>query len=357
MSSKHRRECGLSLLEILIALAILGIGIAAATSYLWRIEREVQIENAKVMQHHLADRLQLALSNPDAIRNSIDLDMSIGNDTLRSCIEPGRICNSVSPATQTRFNLLAAGRSPDRIAGDLVSYSTQGKLCTPPSAGCHFDAEVWFWGTCAIDATGVPQASCTSPAYLNFRFRIAPRPGSRVQAVGSFSDYPPAGPFNADTTSFTVRLRTAEVLLRTMQECGPDQYVKEIDRNGLVVCECVVPEVNAAGTRTNRRDGFGRPACGSQRCRNDYEIMVGFTPQGTIRCIDERTCSRTPMPVDCPCKIIDLTTTGDCGSGFWMVSIDYGLCEATTVGKGGKGATEKVKCSRHVGRCCKLDSQ
>jgi len=85
--------------------------------------------------------------------------------------------------------------------------------------------------------------------------------------------------------------------------------------------------------------------------------MIGFKDDGTIDCLDERVCSNPTMPAKCPCKIIDLTGTGDCGPGFWMVSIDYGECEATTVGKGGKGATEKVSCSRHVGRCCKLDTQ
>jgi hypothetical protein len=91
--------------------------------------------------------------------------------------------------------------------------------------------------------------------------------------------------------------------------------------------------------------------------------MAGYDAAGNVICINQNVCSSMPPPPECPCFAVDLTVTGDCDNpsvagdeGYWLVSIDYGECWAET-NKSGKGGAEKVRCDRHVGRCCKLDFQ
>ena len=76
------------------------------------------------------------------------------------------------------------------------------------------------------------------------------------------------------------------------------------------------------------------------------------------RCRSESECSVSSPPADCPCNIITLDSLANsvCGAGFWMVSMDYGVCQATTE-KGGKGAPETVKCSSKTARCCSFEQQ
>lgn len=372
MSQVKRTESGVTILEVLVALGLIGIVAASATTYLVKANFEVRRENEKSAMLFLADRIQLELGTPDAIRNAIDNDTSVPNQILKNCVAPGVACtkaavpNVTEPAGQLGFYLYSSGENTRKIAGppsDPIGYTKQGELCAPGNANCTFGVLSWFWGTCPINTvTKIPNATCTDPIYMNFRFQIRPLRQPRPEEGGRYTEFPNDAAFNASSYGFAVRLRTADIVERTLATCAPDQRVKSIGRNGLPVCECVVQQaiggqvVDAAGTTvggSKSTDAFGRPICGAQTCPNNDDIMVGYDATGNIKCLNYKTqCGAAGNPL-CPCKDVDLAVNGDCGPGYWMVSINYGGCHANS--DKGKGGPDKVICDNHQGRCCKLD--
>jgi prepilin-type N-terminal cleavage/methylation domain-containing protein len=381
LMGSRKQSRGASLIEIMIALAILGIVVAGVSSFMGKQIRTSNQLKAKQTQVRLADRIRLALSDPDNIHASAVYNTGSNNQKLRSCIEDAGTCNKsalVQAAYPNPFNLYRAIKNPDgsdgaeKIAGGIM-YDFDGDQCAPGDSGCVFEVSTYFWATCDfttsnnINKARKPRTSCKISRYLNFRFMVryiepigGPRGGPRIH------DFPPKTKFESDFSAFAIRLRTSDVAQKFYQKCEPNQIVKGIKSDGSPICQCRNGnKVNISGTANSGSNSITKPradvaiSCGEEKCKNKYEIMIGYNTDGDIRCINQQACGdkNSSVYADCPCinTTVGNDGKGDCGAGYWMVAFEYGKCEGKTDKKGDGSTVETVTCSENKIRCCKLD--
>lgn len=359
-----RDQRGMTMVELIVAVGMLGIVIGTASTYFAQMNSQSNIEQLKELQIKIGRDIEANLVTPDAIKVTSEF---AGNEALNDCLTPGRTCRITEPpgSSITIFN---ASVPPETVAGPAQGYDFDGKPCTIGMPRCIFNPQVKFWATCPLGAGNRPTATCTAPVFLNFKYQIDnvhKEKSSRMKQIGS---YPKAGVLTSSDTTFVTRLRVADVLARTGGTCGAGLMLTGFDTNGKPKCECLVQETRfVGGQAVPQFHANGDPVCGTQACPAG-SLMIGFrldtrTVKGVKRntivpdCRTEAYCSeKDTVPAGCPCKIVDLSTDGDCGPGFWMVNITQGLCEGTHE-KHGKAAPETVKCSQKKGRCCSFELQ
>lgn len=348
---------GASLVETIMAIGILGIVVGAASTYFAQSGATLRIENAKETQSALAARMQSALSNPDAITNSILFGVGEGNTALKDCVSASGNCVITKANSAMAFTLYDAGDQAVRMASPTgEGYDPDGKKCTPGSQNCIFTAIVKFWATCGLSAgpNPTPLSACVPAKFINFKFQVQVAKQMMQGKSAKLFPFPSDAVYNNALPSSAVRMRVADINARLGGECGQGKIgttlkMTGIDQNGKPICKCL-----------NGGDPDAAGNCPNQRCAAKNSIMVGFKPQSpgspilVPECINQQTCQNDTTGL-CPCVDVDLATNGDCGEGYWMVSINYGQCTAST-GKN-KNAPETVSCTKKRGRCCKLDVQ
>jgi prepilin-type N-terminal cleavage/methylation domain-containing protein len=359
-----QRQWGVTLVEVLVAVAIVGISVVAITEYSSKLNLGLKIEDSKAAVDGLAENTRLALSNLDGIINSITRDGFAGNVELSNCVGPGKTCSTFATreGRQIGFYLWSAASNPERIAGPspgaAIGYTSEGERCTPGTNKCLFGAVTYFWATCPRNAAGVPVDTCTDPTYLNFRFQIVPlsQAAKKSELTGSqpVQAFPRNEDFNSDRTSYVIRVKTTDIVQRLRSVCRNDTKQVGVETDGTPRCECHSPAFDGAGRKRYRPDGT--PICAPQTCPSRNDIMVGFNPNGKIKCIDQNVCASPSPPPECPCHDVDLSQNGECNDGYWLVHIGWGNCYATW-SKGKGYGYETVVCDEHRGRCCKLDIQ
>lgn len=362
---KLRNQSGMSLIELMVATAMLGIVIGTATTYYGSMHRQTNLEHLKDLQIKLASDVEAAMTTPDAIIRTAN---SPGNKPLKDCITPGVGCGTTEPPG-AEITLYNADSPPASIAGSTTNFDFDGKPCSSGGPKCIFNPRVSFWATCPLGAGNKPQKTCTNPVFLNFKYQvdnIHPEANKRFKQI---STYPEKNNISNGSLRRVVRMRVSDALLRIGDACKDGEMLTGFDINGKAICDCIVQQAtwNAAqGKMIPQFDGAGNPVCGLQSCPKD-SLMTGYrldvrNVKGKQRktivpdCKTEKICSQNPVPTGCPCKIVNLNTQGDCGPGFWMVSVTHGVCEGTTE-KLGKDAPETVKCSEREGRCCSFEQQ
>ena len=357
-----RSEKGMGLVELLVSVAILGIIVGTASTYFADSNKASKVEYLKELQQKIARDVEFALSNPDAIKNT----MKFGSNTgLKNCIEVGATCTATNTEPPgTYITLLDSQATAEPLAGLTIGFDIDGKRCTIGAPKCLFNPVVKFWATCDLDASNKPKASCSKAGFINFKYQV-----NVVHPVYSkqMNVYPEKDNVDKAELRNIVRVRVADLLVRTDGSCKPNEMLMGIDAQGEPICECLVQKTSyVSGTLKPLFDGAGKKVCGEQACPKDT-LMTGYQEVTQIvkgtkvksivpRCRGESECSVASPPADCPCKIINLGTTPDCGPGFWMVSIEHGVCEAKT-DKNGKGAPETVTCGSKTARCCSFEQQ
>ncbi len=349
-----RSEKGMGLVELLVSVAVLGIVVGTATTYFANANRSVKVEYLKELQQKIARDVEVALGNPDAIKNSINF---FTNSALKNCIAVGSTCTTTKPPGMF-ITLLDAQATAEALAGATIGFDLNGKRCTIGTSGCVFNPVVKFWATCDLDASDTPKETCTKAGFINFKYQV-----NVVHPIYSkrLSTFPEQGNVDSADLRNIVRMRVADILVRSDSSCKPNEMLMGIDARGVPICECLVQKTTLVGEPVY--DASGK-VCGDQRCPKDT-VMTGYQEIPKIisgksytaivpRCRGVTACSKDPPDhADCPCKIIDLGTTPDCGAGFWMVSVKHGICEATKQ----KGGPETVKCDSKTGRCCSFEQQ
>jgi len=355
-----KSEKGMGLVELMVSVAVLGIVVSTATTYFANTSRTSKVEYYKEIQQKLAREIEVALNNPDAIKNSVEFG---SNAELRNCVKVGATCIKTKPPGAF-FTLLDALATAEPLAGNTVGYDIDGRRCTIGTRKCIFNPVVKFWATCDLDASGIPKATCTKAGFLNFKYQINV---IHEQYKRRMTSFPEKNNVTSGSLRNVVRVRITDLLVRSDSECGPNEMLKGINAQGVPICECMVQKTTQVGNTLKPVFEGGKPACGQQECPPNT-LMTGYQEITTTvngkayksvvpRCRGEAECSVASPPADCPCKTITLTpTTGDCGPGFWMVSLEHGGCQATTE-KGGKGAPETVKCASKTARCCSFEQQ
>jgi hypothetical protein len=363
-------HAGTTLLEVVVALGILAVIVAGLSTFLGNQIITSGRQNESRTQLRLADRIRETISDPDNIRASIDYGT---NPMLRNCVYSTGPCDAtVQSAYANPFDLYqattdGAGVQSGVHVGGGVHYDKKGDICTAGTVGCIFQVNTYFWATCDFDntATRKPLSSCSVSRYLNFRFMVRYVPPTPPPAGGpKLKHYPPQGDFEGNVTAFAVRMRTADVIQKLDQTCPPNQIVKGIKTDGTPICQCrngnkLNIEANLNTTTSviiDPRSNLNL-SCGPQQCPNANDIMVGYKPDGDIKCINQNECGNPASPVysQCPCFTTAVNSTtgyGDCGPGYWMVNFQFGVCRGVTTKKAGP---EVVECDDNEIRCCKLD--
>jgi type II secretory pathway pseudopilin PulG len=365
-----KKSRGATLLEVIVALGLLGIIIAAISTFMSDQFITSSRHSESRTQQRVADRIRQIISDPDNIRASIDYGI---NPSLRDCVYTTGACTAtVQGAYANPFDLYQAttdsmGTQSGVHVGGGIHYDKKGEICAAGSVGCVFQVNTYFWATCDFDNTPSrrPLASCSVSRYLNFRFMIRYVPPTAPAGSGPIlKDFPPKADFESKITAFAVRMRTADVIQKLDQTCPPNQIVKGIKVDGTPICQCrngnnLNIEANLNTTTSvivDPRSNLNL-TCGPQQCPNASEIMVGYKPNGDIKCINQTECGNPSSPVysHCPCFTTAVNSTtgyGDCGTGYWMVNFQFGVCRGVTTKKAGP---EVVECDDNEIRCCKLD--
>ncbi len=351
-----RSEKGMGLVELMVSVAILGIVVGTATTYFADSNKASKMEYLKELQQKIARDVEFGLSNPDAMKNTMNFG---ANSSLKNCLEVGSTCVVTEPPGKS-FTLFDSQATKEPLAGPTMGYDLDGKSCAIGAKGCIFNPEVVFWATCELNSSGVPKKTCTKPGYLNFRYQVNV---IHPDYVDKMTAYPEKNNIARNDLRNIVRVRIADILIREGDTCKKDEMSLGIDAQGKAICECLVQKtIQVAGKLQPVFDGAGKKVCGPQICPKDTlmtgynEVKTGSKTSIIPRCRGEAECSVASPPADCPCKIVNLGTTPDCGPGFWIVSIEHGVCEATT-DKNGKGAPETVKCASKTARCCSFEQQ
>jgi hypothetical protein len=360
-----KNQSGMSLIELMVATGMLGIVIGTATTYYGSMSRQSNLEHLKDLQLKLASDVEAAVTTPDAIIRTANAP---GNSLLKNCITPGVGCGTTEPPG-AELVLYNADSPPAKIASSTTNYDFDGNICSGSSPKCIFNPRVSFWATCPLGSNNKPQKTCTNPVFLNFKYQIDNIHPEKNKRFKQIDTYPEKGNISSTTLRRVIRMRVSDALLRIGDSCEAGEMLTGFDINGKAICDCIVQSAtwnSGQGKMIPNFDSAGNPICGQQACPKD-SLMTGYrldvqTVKGKQRktivpeCKTEKVCSQNPVPSGCPCKIVNLNAQGDCGPGFWMVSITHGVCEGTTE-KNGKDAPETVKCSEREGRCCSFEQQ
>jgi prepilin-type N-terminal cleavage/methylation domain-containing protein len=363
MRCRKQSQRGVTLLEMLVAVAILGVLIAAASGGISELMTRMKIEAAKSSLHMLAMRIRDDLGNADHLRTSADHDGGKTNPSLLSCVSPKVNCVATDPKNPVDFVLYRLQKAadgsafPQKVVGKQsapVHYDIRGEQCDKPGIdGCLFRTHAKFWATCPLDASKVPQNSCTPAEILNFTFV--------VEVIDNLPDYYAAlkgarYPPNLVKSGvsydlgFLVRSPSAPIIQKGKAEaCGPGQIQDGIQKNGLPRCRCpgsaalVDPSTECENTCTNG------------------QVLAGFDELGKVKCVNIDQCSQPVSSCaafakerpNCPCECINLAPAAmnKCSPGYWITGVETGDCKAKDTGK--KGGNEPITCTGGFMICCR----
>ncbi len=335
---------GFSMLEVMIAAALLGIIVVATAGYLANSERDAKNQSVREMQRVVYERIRLAIESPEMV-NTTNLvagggaGMSPGNKFLWNCTGNSN-CTATNSAAASQHSLFlfapGATDNSDPIAGpegQPVPYSVTGERnCTPSKVNCRFGAVAYFWATCPLGPGSLPTASCPEPMAVNFRVRLVPLFAGAGAASGSPTNpYPITAEWNASPYAFAYTLRMSDIRLAYVKTCPADQVQVGTTAAGLPVCRCFNGSTPVGGT------------CPAQRCTGPRDTMVGYQSNGRINCVGPNDNNK--------CWDVALYDNGDCGAGAWLVRVEFGECFTGDASKGKSGSKE-VTCQNDKGRCC-----
>ena len=187
------RKNGFSLLEMMVAIGMLGGLSALLATFIVNQSKSLSVHERYLTMHNIAKRVAQYAMRPDVIATSVSFQLAnttnppreAGNQDLAHCISkdpsnilnnayrvdpslsfaPGR-CTTTDSSRQKEISLykpFASGPGvatpkeikSHRVVGDDVTYSIiTGKLCTNnlKDKGCHINVRAYFWASCALDA-------------------------------------------------------------------------------------------------------------------------------------------------------------------------------------------------------------
>jgi Tfp pilus assembly protein PilE len=347
----NKGKSGVTLVETMIGLGILGLIVVIASSSIATMMRQFKVENAKSLMRDMAERVRLDLANPENMWASASQDFSPGNSNLKICVT-----NNASPlcvmsdeqGKQMEFNLKR--RLPDGTVEDVSgSYDIKGRPCQGANnTKCVFHVKTYFWATCPLTAgTSVPQSQCDISDAINTRYIVYATPnvgssaGNYYAGLTNYS-FPPKNKFDSDKLSFATRMSTASIVQRASQEkCGAGKVQLGYDPKGLPICRCIGHEnVNVSPNAI----------CPGKSCGAN-QFAIGFNSDGSLNCEDISQCNADSKTCDCQTVTFNTASSGKCPNGYWMRSIDFGQCYATSSKEKG---VETVECERNTAVCCSL---
>lgn len=338
------RTAGISVVELLVGVGIMGIVAAGLSTYITNFERFRNNMALVSARDSIARRIQQQIQAFDNIQFSALDESNPGNRMLRACLDPGgEVCQVSSAERQVEFRLLlnqgASGASGRRaIAGPAASgtkpvlYSKNGgDNCAADQKDCGtFEAHAYFWGVCKGGAAECPQAST-----IFVRYQV------RANVSGVFSTKiqhaPPDPDFSADKASFALSFPVSRGLLAA-QSCPDFAQQAGYDSAGRLLCKCLL------GYEPKGTDADGQIICQQSAQCLPGQIVVGMLATGIPDCrTPEVRCADVKFG-----KTVDKTAR--CPAGGWLEDLDLGTCRAGPKTK--KASNREIACDNNAGRCC-----
>lgn len=353
---------GYSLLEILIALAIIGIVAAGSMKFVGEIVEQRRIVNLQIAKSRIINQMETALKDPRNIQSALEYLTGanrVNNLNFARCLDPSDMCESgyTDPATMKPMDYHMFGGF-DRIQLN-GNWSKEGNpnCATPTAESCPFESKVYFWFTCNRDrsAPALPVTSgCRGPSHVNLVFTLAPT-DLEVQKNWNVEFYYPERPPSqttpvSDPARYAVRISSKDAA-SAAQSCPSDQYIDGLDPSGRIICKCLSHKQQKDAGGADLKDSLGRPVCADIRCL-DNEIFIGFDTDSNgewkpvcVNAFDPRHCYD-----------INILSETECHEGYWLTSVNIGACEIPDAANKKKKAgadIPEIQCANDSARCCR----
>lgn len=256
-------QAGMTFLEILISLGVLGVIIAAGSLKL-RTVRE-SLERTRLTQ--TADALQSYLRAALAERENVTYSAQfLGSGPLKSCLRNGSNC---SDGIQGQIAVYLVGDAKRPITGSGVRYSRDGVPCFTKNCGpLSVDANLRLF----CSAGGYLKTTCSSAQFMAMQYTI------RDQSRG-----------NVALLSDTVEVSTDEAYSQALDlSCGSGMVMLGIGLNGRAVCASFA-SLNYGDSGTMKPGDF---TVKPQDCRptptsGDEKYVAAIGSDGVIQCADK----------------------------------------------------------------------
>lgn len=347
--TKQKSSRGFTLIETLVAVAIVGVVFLTLNQFFGRELILAQREKLKFTQLAIASTLRNGLSSPGQIFYSAsryDVNPTLARCLLGLANQGESSCrNAIDAKTPVRFALFQtasqAGTEAIQLStGEMDSgiyYDAQGKQCSTPGKGsCVLQAHSYFYVSC--ERTFDPDC-LRGPAQLYLTFSveqistlltrlgagIPPQPA--VKTVIPLSVLQIIGPdrygkCDQERDKFKEASRQSDEFSRQFPR-GKFASVVGYDQSGNPTCRCLHPFVPVEERNTNQDDqNFRVPVC---RLLTRDEL---FCPGGTVlRSFDsdgrvKPTCLKSDSASYC--RQIDASQS--CAAGEWMAKAARNNC-------------------------------
>lgn len=158
---------GAGLVEVMTAVALLGIGLSASTSHFGSIKETQEFDAGLLSLNKTASVISQVASSPGAVKYSAGKP---GNHDLQKCVSKNGSCAQITdPGNAIGFSLYLPDRK-DAIAGPVSKpalFDSRGEPCT--GQRCAFQATISYLAICPNNA-----ATCTRAQTMLFRYRVEP---------------------------------------------------------------------------------------------------------------------------------------------------------------------------------------
>jgi prepilin-type N-terminal cleavage/methylation domain-containing protein len=343
-SRRSEDEAGMSLIETVLALAIISIIASAASMGLSSFIQRIQIERLKSTMGDIRSQLRKEAANPINLQNSASA--LLGNDTLKNCYPTPNNCPHIHVTDQPYFSLwhsILIQGLPDleKIAGDdkhPAYYSVDGQLCAGgPSPRCFIAATAQFWVSCPLTINNLVQIACpTQLQAINVRLRVYVDQDvvPPYYESAKYFSLPNMEDYNNHMGDYSIRVPIAAPSIGGL--CPDGAIIKSVDLLGQVTCECLGNpqiDISVPGTKC------------PMICGSDGQILMGFRMDD----VTKKWVPNCALPSSCVTQSTNHKTNFSCGAGRHITSVAYKPgCQATAAKK---ASDWKIDCSLDV-TCC-----
>lgn len=359
MIFKKSASKGASLLEVSIALGVMGIAVVGASQYYSYTNATKRYARIRLVQKSIARNIEYKLKNPSSIYIS---SLQKDNSDLTSCLF-GSLdgCQTGTAQNYSDFKLVYPIKDGAYRPLTPNFFNLSGQICEDPSSEqCIFEAKAYFYPVCPPAAEGQsPQISCRSAKLLRFAYRVKQREGKALMINDK--------KLNRKFPSIPSKLRFVGVSASQIlgpyinSDCLMGSVVEGFTPTGQPKCKCIASYEPLIIAGDAQFDSSGRPICTpidqeNFQCGNGT-VFRGLSETGSAICVDfakSYTCE---------------TKNGDsCGPGYWMQSYSKGDCIfKCSVSKNGNRVCKSsddqknnsnlgLSCGKEQVRCCKQKS-